>query len=180
MNNKNVFIVALWVVVFVLIGILFFIYMNLQQGYVYVDAQKVVSGYKGMQDAREEFESKVMALRANLDTLKVEAETKINEYEAKKNKISARERALMEELIESKQTQYMNYQQIVDEKIQLADRELMSKVLSKVNDYVKRLGEERGYNIILAATQYGNIIYAKEDMDITDEVLKGLNEEYGR
>jgi outer membrane protein len=177
---KNILTTGLWGVAFTLIGILFFFYLNLQQAYVYVDSQQIVSGYKGMQDARKEFEFKVMELQAKLDTLRMEAQNKITEYESKKNKISARERELMEELIESKHSQFMNYQQIVNEKIQSSDQELTSKMLGKVNDYIKKYGEKKGYNIIMAATQFGNIVYAKKDMDITEEILKGLNDEYGR
>jgi outer membrane protein len=47
-----------------------------------------------------------------------------------------------------------------------------------VNEYVKRYGEKNGYTIILANTQIGNIAYAEDRIDITDEVLKGLNSEY--
>ena len=32
--------------------------------------------------------------------------------------------------------------------------------------------------IILAATQHGNIIYGESDVDITNEIIQGLNAEY--
>jgi outer membrane protein len=145
---------------------------------VYVDSQKLVNGYKGMQAARKEFEAKSAAWKSNLDTLRTEAEIKIKEYESNAAKLSARERALMEELIRTKQEQYMNYQQVVSEKIKTADQELTSKVLSQVNDYIKKYGNDHGYAIILAATQYGNIAYGDGPLDITEDVLKGLNAEY--
>ena len=146
---------------------------------VYVDAQKLVSGYKGMQEARKEFELKAKSWQSNLDTLRMELEAQIKEYEVSSVKLSLKEKALTEELIRTKQEQYMNYREIVSEKVKKEDQELTSKVLNKVNDYVKRYGEEKSYSIIMAATQFGNIVYAEKGTDITEEVLQGLNLEYG-
>jgi outer membrane protein len=86
----------------------------------------------------------------------------------------------LEELIDSKQQQYLDYEQAINNKISAADKQLTSKVLGKVNDYIRRYGKSNGYDIIMAATQYGNIVYAKDKMDITNEVLQGLNKGYER
>lgn len=146
---------------------------------VFVDAQRLVNGYTGMKDARREFELKAGSWNAHLDTLKIEVKSRIEEYEANAAKLSAKERSLMEELIQTKQQQYMNYQQVVAEKIKTADQELTSKVLTDVNEYIKKYGSDHGYAIILAATQYGNIAFGQVPLDITDDVLKGLNAGYG-
>lgn len=155
-------------------------FLSARNEIVYVDAQKLVNGYRGMQDARKEFESKSQVWKANLDTLRLEAESTIKEYELTRDKLSSKERSLMEELIQSKQEQFINYQQIVSEKIQKEDQELTGKVLTRVNEYMKDYGRLKGYTIIMAATQYGNIIYAEEHMDITDDVLEGLNLAYAK
>jgi outer membrane protein len=178
MKRNQVFTIVLWVFVTVSIGILFVLHLDSQNKYVYVDSQKLVNGYTATQQARRDFEAKAAGWQANLDTLRAEAEKKIKEYEATAPRLSPKERQLMEELIQSKQEQYANYQQVIADKIKQADQELTTNVLSKVNDYIRRYGKRKGYTIIMAATQYGNIIYAEEGADITEEVLKGLNEEY--
>lgn len=155
-------------------------FMNERKKIVYVDSHKLVQGYVGMKQARQEYEIRVAQWRANLDTLRSEAEVKIKEYEATKSKLSAKEKQLLEQLIQSKQEQFMNYQQTVQEKTSAADQELSSKVLAKVNDFIRRFGEKHNYKIIMAATQYGNIVYAEDESDITEEVLQGLNEEFSK
>lgn len=163
----------------VVIGLLTVITFQLQksESIVYVDAAKLVNGYKGMQAARKEFEMKTNAWKANLDTLKFEFDAKVKEYESTAGKLTMKERKLTEELLQTKQEQYINYENIIAEKIQKEDQELTGKVLGKVNDFLKRYGEEKGYAIIMAATQYGNIVYAEKGKDITAEVLLGLNDE---
>jgi outer membrane protein len=178
MNIPKLIIPVVLIFLTVAVAVLFVLYLDAGNKYVYVDSVKLVNGYEAMKDARKDYEQKVAAWRANLDTLRAEAETKIKEYNATAPKLSAREKKLMEELVQSKQEQFMNYQQVVNEKVRKEDEELSAKVLSKVNDFVKRYSQERGYVIVMAATQYGNIVYADPRVDITDAVLAGLNAEY--
>lgn len=180
MNTKQIIDIGIKVTLATAVVILFILHLQAEQSLVYVDAQKLVIGYKGMQEARKEFEDKTLVWKANLDTLRNEAESKMKEYEQKKEKLSTSERKLMEELIQARQQQFVNYQQVVQEKIKKEDEELTAHVLDKVNDYIKRYGKEKGYRIILAATQYGNIVYAREGMEVTEDVLKGLNAEFGK
>ena len=180
MKPANTISIVIALIFSVAIAILFYLHFTKENRYVYVDAQKLVNGYTGMIDARKEYEQKSLVWKANLDTLRHEAEVKIKEYEATVSKLNPNEKKLMEELIASKQEQFNNYQQIVSENVRKEDQELSAKVLAKVNDFIKRYGREKGYTIIMAATQYGNIIYADDKVNITEEVLVGLNAEYGQ
>ncbi|MEM8567076.1 MAG: OmpH family outer membrane protein, partial [Bacteroidota bacterium] len=56
--------------------------------------------------------------------------------------------------------------------------QMTSQVLEQINAYLKTYGEQNNYRIILAATEYGNVAYAADGLDITEEVLEGLNNEY--
>jgi outer membrane protein len=145
---------------------------------VYVDAIKLISKYKGVEAARSELNSKSQIWQSNLDTLRVELENIMSEYNRKKKSYSQREIKLMEDLIQTKQSQFVAYQQSIKEQYDKQDEAISTSILEKVNDYVKRYGEKNGYTIILAATHYGNIAYADKSLDLTDEILIGLNSEY--
>lgn len=175
---KTVFEIGFKLLTIVGIVVLLFLQFKSSDSIVYVDSIKLMNGYDGMKEARKEYEAKAAVWRLNLDSLKSELESKIKEYQVKQSSLSTKEKQLTEELLHSKQQQFMNYQQVLSEKIQREDQELTALVLGKVNDYIKKYGEEKGYDIIMAATQYGNIVYSEKAMDITDKVLQGLNEQY--
>lgn len=160
------------------LAILIFLQVSSNTSYVYVDSIKLLNNYEGMIAARKTFELSTSPLKSNLDTLQWELEEKVKEYEEKQDRLSVRERNLYEELIQSKESQYLNFQKAISEKIQKQDQELTQKVLNEVNAFIKQYGEEKGYKIIFAATQQGNIVYAEEEKDITDEVLEGLNKSF--
>lgn len=171
---------AFKLIIVVALSIVIFLQFRVNDSIVYVDAIKLVSGYRGMAEARRELEIKASSWKSNVDTLKMELEAKVNEYEKNKKSLNNRERQLNEELIQTKIAQYEDYRTMVSEKLQKEDQELTSKVLRQVNDYIKAYGERKGYSIIMAATQYGNIVYAEKTIDITDEVLTGLNNGDGK
>jgi outer membrane protein len=144
----------------------------------YVDAVRLLSKYKGLADAREELNARSQTWQSNIDTLKLEFDKAVTGYKNLTNSSTAKEKQLMEELIRVKEEQLISYQQTAQEQFQKQDQELSSKLLTKMNDYIKRYGQENGYSMIFTATHIGNIAYGDESVDITDEVLAGLNAEY--
>jgi len=92
--------------------------------------------------------------------------------------MTKKEKELSQELIRTKQKQLMDYQRAMNEKAAQEDNTMTGQVLEQVNAYVKKYGEDKGYQIIMAATDYGNVAYADESLNVTDEVLEGLNKLY--
>jgi outer membrane protein len=146
---------------------------------VYVDSNKLINNYRGMLDARKVFQQKAGGWKANIDTLTSEVQKAIMQFEKETSKMTAKERSLSRELIQTKQKQLMEYQQAMNTQAQQEDSKMTAGVISQINAYIKKYGEAKGYTIVMAATEYGNIAYADDGLDITDEVLEGLNREYG-
>jgi outer membrane protein len=144
----------------------------------YVDALKLIGGYKGTEAVRNNLNSVKEGYKVNLNTLRSEVEQMILNYDKVKQKSSPREKKLTEGLIQSKQKQLLDYEQLVKEQSQKQDQELSSQILNTVNAYIKQYGEREGFTIILSATHYGSIAYGDQASDITDKILAGLNAEY--
>jgi outer membrane protein len=155
-------------------------FLNRQDDVVSVDAVKLMFKYRGIEDAKKALLSRNREWQGNLDTLKKELQAAVADYGKNKATASKREIKLMEEVVQSRQHNLANYQQAMEDQMKKQNEELAGKILTKVNDYVKRYGKRKGYTIILAATQLGNVAYANESVDITDQVLVGLNEEYNK
>jgi outer membrane protein len=151
---------------------------NKKHEVVYVDTSKLLNNYKGMQAARAAYQTKAGARKSNVDTLASEVQQLIFKYEKESPSLTVNERQLSQELIRGKQKQLADYQQALNTQAQQEDARMTSDVVAQVNAYLKKYGESKGYTVILAATEYGNLAYADQGLDITDEVLEGLNKEY--
>lgn len=149
-----------------------------QQNIVYVDSAELVNGYKGMQAARKVYQQKASTWKANIDTLASEVQKQIMEYEKEVGKMTLKEKQLSQELIKTKQNQLVEYQRAMNTQAQQEDGKMTGDVVTQINAYLKKYGKDHGYKIIMAATQYGNIAYADEGLNITKEILEGLNKEY--
>lgn len=145
---------------------------------VYVDSMKIFANYKGSLKAKAEYEKKLAQWKANIDTLTSELTSSITKHEKEKSKMSAREKKLSEELLVSKRQQLENYRAAVSENASKEDQTVTSQVTKEINDFMNRYGEAHRYDFILGATNVGNVVFAKKGKNITEEVLKELNNEY--
>jgi len=147
---------------------------------VYVDVNKLIDGYKRTKVEKAEFDKKVISLKANIDSLMSGWQNDLKIYEKERSSLSAKELELKQQLLSNKQQQINGYQEAIQKKIQEEDKKVTQTVLNDINDFVKQYGEENGYRIILGASGGGNIMYAHESTDLTENVLKGLNAEYDK
>lgn len=147
---------------------------------VYVDTNVLMSKYQGMIDARAEFEKKAVAWQANMDTLIRNFQEELKSYEKERSRMTAREKELKEELLSNRQAQVNQYREAMAMKAREEEQKMTQTVLNGVNDFVKEYGKSKGYRYILGANGSGSLIYAKDAYNITEDLLRSLNEEYGK
>jgi len=157
---------------------LFYLHFSASPQLAYVDSTKVLANYEGMKQAQKEFQAKAVTWQANVDTLGKELQESLSDHEKNLASMSKKEQELSTELLRTKQQQLRQYQQAISQQAQEEEIQATQVVLEEVNAYLRSFGKEQGYKIILAATDAGNIAYADEALDITDEVLEGLNKVY--
>lgn len=158
--------------------ILVYLHFSTNQKIVYIDSNQLLNGYHGMQEARAEFQKKASVWQANVDTLMNEVQTSIMDYEKESQKMTAKEKELSKELIRTKQRQLQDYQAAMRDKSAQEDQLVTERVLTTINSFLTAYGKKNNYKVIFGATASGNIIYAEEAINITDEVLDMLNAQY--
>ncbi|MDP2921323.1 MAG: OmpH family outer membrane protein [Candidatus Omnitrophota bacterium] len=164
----------------ILIGILGFIFIFLfaglgfsePQGKIgYIDLSRSFDEYQKTKDFDKELEKKGDMKQEEREKL-VQEVRKMREELELMNK-SAREKK--ETDIESKIKSLQEFDQ--DAKVDLTkDRDNMVKdILKEMSDVIKEYGEKNGYSIIVNDRV---LLYGDSGMDITNEIIKILNEKY--
>lgn len=162
----------------VVLGVFLLYHFFAENKVAYVDSSRLINNYKGMTEARTAYQQKAQVWKANVDTLIHEVQLQIQKYEKESAKMTLRERELSKQLIQTKQQQAIDYQKATNEKATQEDNEMTRNVVDQINAYVKEYGKKHNCRIIFAATEYGNIAYASEDLDVTAEILEELNKRY--
>ncbi len=157
---------------------LFYFSSESQSDQFYVDVNKLLDGYKRTKVVRADFEQKAKTLNSNVDSLMTDWQNELKVYEKERSSMSKKELGLKQELLGNKQQQISSYQQAIQKQIQEEDQKATQTVINDINDYVKEFGKNNGYRIILGASGSGNIMYASDQADLTQEVLEGLNKEF--
>ncbi len=157
-----------------------FMFFQLQSSseLVYVDVNKLLDGYSRTKIVRAEFEDKAKTLNANVDSLMTDWQNELKTYEKERSKMSKKELELKQELLGNKQQQINNYQQAIQKQIQEEDKKSTQTVINDINDYVKEYGKTNNHKIIFGASGSGNIMYADDATDLTQDILEGLNADF--
>ncbi|MFV8354978.1 OmpH family outer membrane protein [Flavobacterium sp. XS1P32] len=164
----------------VLLSIVSFYFMKTSSNLVYVDVNKLIEGYSRTKIAKAEFDKKATLMKSNVDSLIGNWQKELKAYEKERSTLSSKELQLKQELLGNKQQQINGYQEAIQKKIQEEDKKVTQTVINDINDYIKDYGKKKGYKIIFGASGGGNIMYADESSDLTQEVLNGLNAEYDK
>ncbi len=130
----------------------------------YVNPNKLLQGYHGAQAQHELFQAKTRDWQLRIDSLGTE-------LQALRQAPATRA---------AKEQQLVQYRTAIEQRAQQENQRLTQAVLAEINAYLQQYGQAHGYRFILGATASGNIVYAAEGTDITDDVLRGLNEQHDR
>ncbi len=57
-------------------------------------------------------------------------------------------------------------------------QDLQQDLQNKIDDYLEKVAEEKGYDYVLLKGVGGSVMYGRKTLDITDETLSALNEAY--
>jgi outer membrane protein len=144
---------------------------------VYVDSAKLLNGYKGMVEARKEYDKKHNTWQANIDTLTKDVKDAISKYSKDLALGSEKEKSLSKELIQAKQKELYDYQNATKQNAAQEEGRINQEVISTINTFLQRYGKKNGYKMVLIASN-GNIAYADPSMDVTDKIVEELNKEY--
>ncbi len=151
-----------------------------------VMAKDLKIGYIISEVVREQFEDFQSAQR-QLDEEKAQWE---QQYQEKAQEIirmeqdlkdkefvysDARKKEIQAQLEQLTMDLYSFEQQLTDRLIQ-RNAELSAPINNRINEILNRIGDDEDYDFIFDANQ-GNIVYAKDDFDLTDRILEELEKD---
>lgn len=147
----------------------------------YVNVERIMVEADDVQEAKRIFDSESQAWRTEIEGMQQELEAMVSQYENKKlilneqgkkdaeNKIKAKDEALNRKI-----EQYFGQEGTAAAR----NAELLEPILDRINDVIQEIAIEDNYDMVLDITA-GNVLYAKDYLDITDIVISRLNSGVG-
>ena len=130
-----------------------------------------------MKEAQDKWTKKNDEVRAELEAKAKQFQTEVQGYQNIMKSMSAANRQKKEQELMTKQQQLQQEQQLKMQEIQKGSQAEIDSIITKVKGFIKEYGKKNQYTYIYGDTEGANILYAKEALDITDDILKELNGE---
>ncbi len=144
----------------------------------YVDTNRLKMEYKEYSNAKVEFDQQLALWQEQADSLQQEIVILQDEFNTQRMLLSDEKRREKELAIQDVQMEYQEFaQQILGPEGEAARREyeLSKPLIEKINAAINLIALKDDYSLILD-TAGGDVLYAKDEMDITQKVLESLRE----
>jgi outer membrane protein len=144
---------------------------------VYVNSDSLLNKYQYFKDLKTKMETKAKAAQNDMASKGQAFQREVAQYQAQQNTLPADQRAATEERLARKQQELQSYQQNASAALQNEQNSENVKLYDKIADYLKEYSKKKGYKMVLTYSK-GNsaILFADESLDVTSEVIVGLNE----
>ncbi|MEZ4809829.1 MAG: OmpH family outer membrane protein [Allomuricauda sp.] len=144
----------------------------------YVDSVKLLDGYQEKVDVEARFKTKVDALTKKRDSISQAFQLDLQAFQNKAQKMS--QKSAQEEYGQLQQRgQFVGQQlQMEEQNLQKNGQTEMDTLVNKVKREIRAYGKANGYTYILGGGEGGAVIYGNQAQDLTDAVLKILNDKY--
>ncbi len=144
----------------------------------YVDNVRLMDEYKEKTDIENKFKSKADVLTKKRDSITQAFQLETQAFQTKAQRMSQK-KAQEEYGLMQQRAQFIGQQlQQEDQLLQSEGQTEMDSVVSKVKREIKAYGKANGYTYILGGGDGGSVLYGTEVNDLTDEIVKILNDKY--
>ncbi len=146
----------------------------------YIDMEKLSDGYKYFKNENQKFAGKEQEIISRYapqeQALQAQLEKNAMLFQSgKKSEAAAR---LEEEQLAQKAQQIQMQKQQEVEAFYKAQENVLKDAKEKITAYLKKYSKEFKYSYVLGVGEGSSVLYSNDSLNITDEVIKGLNSEY--
>jgi len=147
---------------------------------VYIDLDRVLMEYDMANDLRSVVETKVQNIQAEVNRKGKKLENDVKTFQEKIDKgLMTRSVAEVQgQKLQQQEAEFNNYAAQKQAEIQEEQVVMMNQLGDAIKTFLDKYNEEKQYAMILTNSGGAPVITADATLDITDDVLAGLNEEY--
>ena len=147
---------------------------------VYVDLDRILTEYDMANDLRSVVETKVQNIQAEVNRRGKKLENDVIEFQNKIDKgLMTRSVAEVQgQKLQKQEVEFNNYAAQKQQEIQEEQVVMMNQLGDAIQTFLQKYNEQKQFAMILTNSGGAPVITADAALDITDDVLAGLNEEY--
>ena len=147
-------------------------------GIVFVNSDSLLENYEYYKNAKKQFEESQGKIKNELKTQGENLQKEIEQYQQQAIGMTDMEKARKEEQLTMKQQQIMARKEELLDKLDADQSKSSEELYNRLNQYLKKYNKGKNYNYVLGFQKGGGILFANDSLNITKDVVEGLNKDY--
>ena len=144
----------------------------------YINADSVLSNYEYYKVNRDKLEAKSKKLDADLNNRAQGLQREIVSYQNTAGSLTRGQAMALEEDLTKKQQNLRVYQERLAQELAIEENKFNKELYDRITAYLKEYGSKNGIHAVLKFDLTSDLLYAGDAIDITKDVIVGLNESY--
>jgi outer membrane protein len=146
---------------------------------VFVNSDSLLNNYEYFKTIKDRFQNKSKKAQSDLTAKGTAFQREVAAYQQNAANLSAEQRAATEERLARKQQELQTFNQNAGNALASEEAAENEKLYNRVADYLKTHAKTKGYKLVLTYSKSNpTVLFADESLDVTKEVVTGLNEDY--
>ncbi len=147
---------------------------------VYVNTDTLLTKYDYYKDILKASENKRFQLENDLANKARSFQNKVQFFQqrAQQGHMTQEQAQTTQMQLQQEEQNLMAYRDKNAQQLAQEEGKKTEDILNKIHEYLKEFNGSNKYDMVIGYSKGGGVLYAKEDLDITKQVLEGLNKKY--
>lgn len=177
-------------VLLVAVGVLYFLFFSGKKSnesavtapsnlkIAYIKSDTVLKYYDYFKEQKDIFEAKNKKLDQDMQNRAQSLQNDITAYQRNVGNLTIGQAKAVEEDLAKKQQNFRLYQQSVEQEVVNDQAKLQGELYGKITAFLKKYAEGSELQVVMKFDQSSDVLFGGPGIDISQDVIKGLNEEY--
>ncbi len=144
----------------------------------YINSDSVLTNYDFLKDNKVVLESKTRQMDSDYRNRAQSLQNEITAYQRNQANLTIGQARALEEDLAKKQQNLQLYQQSLGQELMNEESKLNKELYDRITAFLKKYSQENGLQVVLKFDPTSDVLFGAAGLDITNVVVKGLNNEY--
>ncbi|MBX2947624.1 MAG: OmpH family outer membrane protein [Cyclobacteriaceae bacterium] len=144
----------------------------------YINSDSVLEKYDYLKASAEILEAKTKKVEQDYINRAQSLQNEITAYQRNMNNMTVGQVRAVEEDLGKKQQNLQLYEQSIRQELMNDQSKLNKELYDRITAFLKNYGKERGLHLVLKFDTTSDVLFGVEALDITQDVIEGLNAAY--
>jgi outer membrane protein len=144
----------------------------------YIKSDSVLKHYEYLKVNKVQLEEKTKKMDADYRNRAMGLQNEIAAYQRNVSSMTLGQVRATEEDLGKKQQNLQMYQQTLGQQLMEEEAKLNKQLYDRITVFLKKYGSEKGLQVVMKYDPTSDVLFAGEALDISQDVIAGLNAEY--